>query len=119
MTNVKSIFTFLTIIFPCFIFSQNIRHLSVDEGLPQSFVSAIVEGKNGFMWISTRNGLARYDGHKFKIFQSNANSKDALASNIIEYIQNGTDYSIWIKYETGEIDRFDIDTEQSSHIIYR
>lgn len=39
-------------------FSQNIRHLSVDEGLPQSFVSALEQDNEGFVWIGTRNGLS-------------------------------------------------------------
>ena len=51
-------------------FPQNVRHLSVKNGLPQSFVSGISEDEEGFIWISTHNGLARYDGNNFEIFQN-------------------------------------------------
>ncbi|MFL9839274.1 ATP-binding protein [Flavobacterium sp. ST-75] len=105
-------------LFPFLLFSQNVRHLSVDEGLPQSFVSGIIEDNDGFIWIGTRNGLARYDGHRFKIFQSSFNGKNtSLASNVISHIRKENDNSMWIMYEGGEIDRFDFTTEKPTHVI--
>ncbi|MCE3076329.1 ATP-binding protein [Chryseobacterium gwangjuense] len=100
-----------------FHFSQNIKHLSVEEGLPQSFVSAIEQDEDGFMWISTRNGLARYDGNSFRIFQHDLKNKNSLSSNIIDYIKKDRQNTLLIKYETNEIDRFDLKTEKAEHII--
>jgi signal transduction histidine kinase/DNA-binding response OmpR family regulator/ligand-binding sensor domain-containing protein len=91
--------------------------LSVEDGLPQSFVSAIEQDEDGFMWISTRNGLARYDGSNFKIFQYDIQNKNSLSSNIIDYIKKGEQKTLWIKYETDEIDRFNLKTEKVEHCI--
>ncbi|WP_165765139.1 hybrid sensor histidine kinase/response regulator transcription factor [Flavobacterium oncorhynchi] len=99
------------------LFSQNIRHLSVDEGLPQSFVSGIVENKDGFIWLSTRNGLARFDGHNFKIFQHIHNNKNSLTSNLIEQIKESDSNTLWIKYESGELDKFNYNTEKANPVI--
>ncbi|AZA83305.1 hypothetical protein C1637_23775 [Chryseobacterium lactis] len=48
------------------------RHTStwynIDNGLPQSSAKAIVKDKYGFIWISTENGLVRYDGVSFVTF---------------------------------------------------
>ena len=99
------------------LFSQNIRHLSVDEGLPQSFVSGIVENKDGFIWLSTRNGLARFDGHNFKIFQHIHNDKNSLTSNLIEQIKESDSNTLWIKYESGELDKFNYNTEKANPAI--
>lgn len=98
-------------------FSQNIRHLSVDEGLPQSFVSALEQDNEGFVWIGTRNGLSRYDGKNFKTFQHHFNNKNSLASNTVDYLRKSSENGLWIKYETAGIDYFDINSGKINHII--
>ena len=40
------------------------------EGLPQNSVKSIFKDKYGYIWLSTENGLVRYDGHEFKVFNS-------------------------------------------------
>lgn len=41
-----------------------------DNSLPQNSVKSIVKDKNGFIWMSTENGLVRYDGTKFEVYNS-------------------------------------------------
>lgn len=53
--------------------------LTEENGLPQNFVYGIVKDKRGFIWISTGNGLARFDGEVTKVFTQ----RDGLASNFI------------------------------------
>lgn len=43
------------------------REWSVEDGLPQSTVTSILESRDGFLWIATHGGLARFDGTSFKI----------------------------------------------------
>jgi signal transduction histidine kinase len=43
---------------------------NIDNGLPQSSAKAIVKDKYGFIWISTENGLVRYDGSSFITFNN-------------------------------------------------
>lgn len=92
--------------------AQNIRYISEAEGLPQSFISGLAQDKQGFVWVATRNGLARYDGHDFKIFQ-----QPLLASNAITYLHKSKRGRLWLKYETGEIDYMDALTGRAEHII--
>jgi len=40
------------------------KTLTIDNGLPNSTVTGIVQDKTGFVWISTSDGLARFDGGK-------------------------------------------------------
>jgi ligand-binding sensor domain-containing protein len=44
------------------------KWFKVEDRLPQSFISALAQDRDGFLWIGTRDGLARYDGQSFKIF---------------------------------------------------
>ena len=46
------------------------RQLSVADGLPSNRVSGMVEDSNGYLWISTLDGLARYDGTGFRIWRT-------------------------------------------------
>lgn len=43
---------------------------NIDNGLPQSSTKAIVKDKYGFIWISTENGIVRYDGSSFITFNN-------------------------------------------------
>lgn len=107
----------LLFVVPLLIQAQNIRRLSENEGLPQSFISGLVQDRQGFVWIGTRNGLARYDGHDFRIFQHEFSDINSLSSNAITHLQLSRDNSLWIKYETGEIDALDINSGKVSHIL--
>ncbi len=39
------------------------EHLTVDDGLPENTVRAILQDRTGFLWFGTHNGLVRFDGH--------------------------------------------------------
>lgn len=93
---------------------QSGRILSTKDGLPQSFISGLEQDKAGFIWIATRNGLARYDGLNFRLFQHLNEDSATIASNLIISIQK-RDEQIWIEYESGEIDRFDPESEKVHH----
>ncbi len=54
--------------------------LSLEEGLSQSIVEAIVQDDVGFMWFATENGLNRYDGYEFTLFTNQANNSNSLSS---------------------------------------
>ena len=42
------------------------KNLSVQNGLSQNTVNAILQDKQGFMWFGTKDGLNRYDGLSFR-----------------------------------------------------
>ncbi len=93
------------------------KTLNVAEGLPQSFISGIVEDKTGFIWIGTRDGLARYDGRKFKIFRHIPHDAVSLADNIISRLYLDKQSRLWIVYEAGNIDVVNTQTEAVFHFI--
>lgn len=105
------------ILIPYLLLSQNIRHLSVEEGLPQSFVSGISEDEEGFIWISTHNGLARYDGENFKIFQNKAEDESTISSNFISNSIKGINNRLWLRFDSGAIDVFNMKTHKVSRVL--
>jgi len=45
-----------------------IRTWQVENGLPQNKVTAVVQTGDGCLWLGTYNGLARFDGVRFTVF---------------------------------------------------
>ena len=45
-------------------------HLTTNDGLSQDRVFAIMQDRLGFMWLSTGEGLNRYDGHSFVVYKT-------------------------------------------------
>src|SRR5687768_6626959 len=46
------------------------RVWSLEEGLPQASVRAVVQTPDGHLWIGTDGGLARFDGVEFTVFSA-------------------------------------------------
>ncbi|GAB3280475.1 hybrid sensor histidine kinase/response regulator transcription factor [Larkinella harenae] len=85
------------------------------QGLPQAFVPAILQDKQGFIWAATRDGLCRYDGYRFKVFQPDPDGRPSLSFAGLNQIELDRHGRIWIASERGEIDVFDPRTETFSN----
>ena len=51
--------------------------------LSSSFVSQVYLDHDGFLWITTRNGINRYDGYQFRVFKKENEADKTLASNYV------------------------------------
>lgn len=65
-----------------------------DEGLPQTAVHAIVQSRDGFLWAGTEEGLVRFDGVAFKVFDKS--NTPELRNNHIWALAEDRDGTIWI-----------------------
>lgn len=93
---------FLKLFFPAdnFLFPQTppYYHYTSTEGLASSTLFSICQGKDGYIWLASSQGISRFDGRRFK----NYGMKDGLNSNIITGIIAGQDGEIYIaNYEKG------------------
>ncbi|MGI5308083.1 ligand-binding sensor domain-containing diguanylate cyclase [Rheinheimera sp. WS51] len=75
------------------------RFWSVEAGLPQISVTAIVQDELGFLWVGTQNGLARFDGVNFRVFNT-ANTAQ-LYSNFITALYIDRQQRLWIGTANG------------------
>ncbi|EJL69613.1 ligand-binding sensor domain-containing protein [Chryseobacterium populi] len=68
----KNIFSVFLFIFFSTVHSQkyNTEFYNTDNGLPQNSVKDIVKDKYGFIWMTTENGLVRYDGINFLVYKN-------------------------------------------------
>src|ERR1043166_7909786 len=75
--------------------SQFNRQVWVTEnGLPQNTVHSIVQTQNGYIWIATEEGLARFDGVRFTVFDKQ--NTPELKSNDIRVLSADRQGALWI-----------------------
>lgn len=72
-----------------------------EKGLPDNFVTAIVQTPNGYVWIGTYDGLARFDGSRFTIFKPENTPQLGHARIVKLFVdQQGT---LWINTYDGSL----------------
>jgi ligand-binding sensor domain-containing protein len=75
-----------------------------EQGLPQNTVTAILQTRDGYLWLGTFGGLARFDGLRFTIFDS-ANTPGFRSNRILSlYEDHGG--NLWIGTEDAGVARF-------------
>ncbi len=114
----KTVYRFLTILFPLLFLlpvlkgqsPPRISRIGVADGLSDQSVNCIFQDSRGFLWVGTANGLNRYDGYSFTIYEYNPTDTNSLSSNWIRAIEESRDGYLWIGTENG-LNRYDPDTE--------
>lgn len=71
----------------------------MENGLPQNSVQALVQTRDGFLWLGTEAGLARFDGSGFQIFDRN--SHPALPGNDVRCLLEARNGALWIGTSDG------------------
>ncbi len=64
-----------------------------EDGLPQSSVQSILQTRDGYIWMATQRGLARFDGVRFKVF--NEKTSPEIKNPFIYSLCEGLDGSLW------------------------
>jgi ligand-binding sensor domain-containing protein len=75
-----------------------------EAGLPGSSVYDIFQTKDGYLWIGTQNGLVRFDGINFELF--NRDNIPQLKNNEIRALYQDQEDSLWIGTESGGLTCF-------------
>jgi ligand-binding sensor domain-containing protein/signal transduction histidine kinase len=69
------------------------------EGLPQNSVKAIIQTRDGYLWLGTNNGLARFDGKTFTVFDNE--SSPSINSTYINALLEDGEGALWIGTNNG------------------
>lgn len=94
------------------------KHLTIDDGLSQNFVSCILQDQKGFMWFGTKDGLNRYDGYSFVIYQNNPFDTTTISENFITTLFEDSRGFIWVGTLNGGLNIFERETETFHRIRY-
>ncbi len=88
----------------------NFEQLNLADGLSHSLITGCAEDKTGFMWFATQDGMNRYDGYEFKIFQPGSGPRFPSGS-WINSIYMDREAQLWIMYQGKGLNRYNTNTE--------
>ncbi|RYG51153.1 MAG: hybrid sensor histidine kinase/response regulator, partial [Chitinophagaceae bacterium] len=113
-------FLFLLLLF---LFRENLdaqpfyfRHYQVEQGLSNNTVFCCAQDKRGFFWLGTKDGLNRFDGYTFKVFQNNKDDTTSIGDNFIRSLYISDDNTLYAGTRVG-IYRYN-DRSESFSLVY-
>jgi signal transduction histidine kinase/ligand-binding sensor domain-containing protein/DNA-binding response OmpR family regulator len=98
---VLAIFLFLNLS----LYAQTVRVINLKDGLSNNYVQCILQDRYGYIWMGTRDGLNRYNGHQIEVY------KDQLPSTFIYSLMEDSQGKIWIGTSYGGVSIYDPEKE--------
>jgi ligand-binding sensor domain-containing protein/GGDEF domain-containing protein len=97
---VKNILLFLLSISINFsILAQDVKlfkNFGIDNPMSYSFVKAIAQDEDGFIWFGSSEGLDRFDGHQTLSFHRDSSQPNSLSSNVISSLIIDKQQRLWV-----------------------
>jgi ligand-binding sensor domain-containing protein/signal transduction histidine kinase len=72
-----------------------------EQGLPGSAVISVMQTRDGYLWLGTLNGLVRFDGIHFTVFDEN--NTPGLSNDRIVYLFEDSHTNLWIGTDAGGV----------------
>jgi len=76
---------------------------TADNGLPQNSIHAIHQARDGYLWLATSDGLARFDGVRFTVFKRS--NSPGIGGNRFTCLYEDHQGDLWIGTENGGVTR--------------
>lgn len=93
-------------------YGNEIRQLTIKDGLSNSAINCIYQDSCGLLWLGTWDGLNMYNSRDIKVFKPDVNSpRRNISNNIIRYILEERKGVLWISTDYG-INRYDVSTDE-------
>ena len=92
--------------------STHVERYTVDDGLAQDVVLSMLQDSRGFMWLSTWNGLSRWDGREFRNYRTLPTDSVRMGSNRINAMVADTVGNLWCLSDDRQVYLFCTATER-------
>ena len=83
------------------------RQLTLEDGLSQSTINCIVQDSQGFMWFGTQDGLNRYDGYEFRVYENEPEDPHSLSLNWVQHCYRDPQDRLWFITYNSVLHRYD------------
>jgi diguanylate cyclase (GGDEF)-like protein len=83
------------------------RNYGHDQGMPHPVATALAQDREGFIWIGTQGGLARWDGYRFKSYKADPSVTGSLPDDWIQTLHVDPAGRLWIGTAAGRLARYD------------
>ncbi len=87
-----------------YVYSQSQHPLieyTTENGLSLNSVNDLLFDKQGFLWVTTADGLQRFDGYRFQTFRHDPLDKKSIPENTVSTIYEDQNSNLWITHRTG------------------
>jgi len=91
-------------------------HFTSDNGLSQNSITTMMKDRKGYLWFGTRDGLNKFDGINFTLYNSKPDNRLSVLSNRILEIKEDSRGYVWIKTYDEIVYRLDQFTEELMRI---
>jgi ligand-binding sensor domain-containing protein/signal transduction histidine kinase len=82
-----------------------VQQWKVEQGLPQNHVTCLMQSHDGYVWVGTVFGLARYDGVRFTVFEKSSLPLMVETDDHILGLAEDRDHAIWVCARNGLLRR--------------
>ncbi|CAA6606382.1 Predicted periplasmic ligand-binding sensor domain [Rhodospirillaceae bacterium LM-1] len=83
------------------------KHLTSANGLPYPVAFSIEQDGEGYIWVATPGGLARWDGLRLSVFRHDEKDEGSLPENIVTHLHTDRQGRLWLSSASGIVSRFD------------
>jgi signal transduction histidine kinase/DNA-binding response OmpR family regulator/ligand-binding sensor domain-containing protein len=81
--------------------------ISIAQGLSQGMIFDLLQDREGFIWVATKNGLNRYDGYSFNVFANDPYNPASLSGNTIVELLEDSKGHIWAGTDNNGVNIYD------------
>ncbi|MEO8741720.1 MAG: two-component regulator propeller domain-containing protein, partial [Lysobacteraceae bacterium] len=86
----------------------NFQHVTGEHGLAQNTVSALLQDREGYVWVATQGGLHRYDGQDYRQFAQVSNDPASLPDNLVTSLAEGDPGTLWVGTNSAYVAQLDL-----------
>ncbi|MBD2699011.1 response regulator [Spirosoma sp. BT702] len=114
-------FIYLLFLFPISLFAQQTgwQELTISDGLSQGMIYDLKQDQKGFIWIATKDGLNRYDGHNFTVFTHDPYNEYSLSDNNCSALLVDSRGWLWVGTLNQGLNLFNTRTQRFYHLDIR
>jgi ligand-binding sensor domain-containing protein/signal transduction histidine kinase len=113
--------TAASLAFAAFAFPQSdgvkFERVSIEHGLSQIAVYAILQDHRGFLWFGTRDGLNKYDGYNFTVYRNRPFDSTSLSDNWVRALCEDKLSNLWVG-ANGGLNKLDLKTERFTRYLH-
>lgn len=88
------------------------QNLTTRDGLPSNYIFDACEDAEGYLWLGTDKGLARYDGFRWQVF----NTETGLPGNYVSSVHPAGKHGLWLVFSSKGVYHFDTRTGKTTFI---
>jgi len=106
--NIKAyILLLITAPFCQHVYAQSWESLTTEDGLSQGMIFDILQDREGFIWLGTRNGLNRYNGYEFEVYKHNPFDSLSISGDEVYSLFEDSKGCFWVGTRANGLNFFD------------